>query len=232
MKILIISPSLYGVGICAVLERQSPWQVKHESAQSPEAVAALAESYQPHVTILDGALNALALSQQLDAKLLGRIMVMVAGALDGEALFWLAQWGVSVCIQPSITPEDLATLVLQVSNDERLVSSSILELPREASFPQRKTVVPFFPQTIAELAPDSPLSEQEEHILYCAARGMGNKEIASKLKLSKMTIAHDLKQIFARFGVDNRTSAVVHALHRWWVRMPEDPAPACTTAVA
>jgi DNA-binding NarL/FixJ family response regulator len=249
MKVLVISRSLYGVGICTILERQAGWQIQHESTQSHEALYAAIERYQPQVTILDCmSLNVLELFGQLElprVRLLGRIVAVVAGrALDEETFFLLVKWGVSACIKASTTSEDLVATLRRVGNDEWLLTCDILleeaKLPETLRCTKKETATPpllaHFPfaQKPEDLEPDSPLSAREEQILFCIAQGRSNKQVACELGLNEHTLTHStMPAIFARLSVSNRTAAVAYALRKRWMRMPaERPALVCTAAVA
>lgn len=246
MKILVIAGSLLGLGIGAILERQVDWQIRRETTQDPEAIAELCQSYKPQVTVLDAfSLNVLELLQQLDRPrigLLGRIIVVTLKAIDEETLFFLAKWRTSACIRTSTTPEDLILTVQRVGNDEWLLTSDILDtaLQSTAHPLKKRENISRVPARASlqeigelELALDSPLSPLEEEILSLIAQGKENRQIACELNLTQTaTVCRYIRGIFAKLGVDNRTSAVVCALRRRWIRMPECPAPACTAEVA
>lgn len=58
------------------------------------------------------------------------------------------------------------------------------------------------------------LSPRETEVLAELALGRSNKEIARALDMTENTVKFHLKNIFAKFGVDNRTMAVVAARDR------------------
>jgi len=68
-------------------------------------------------------------------------------------------------------------------------------------------------------SPFHPLSEREMEVLVCVVRGMSNKEIASLLKISHQTVKNHVTAILRKFGVEDRTQAVVFALKRGWVTL-------------
>jgi DNA-binding NarL/FixJ family response regulator len=61
------------------------------------------------------------------------------------------------------------------------------------------------------LASDN-LNEREIEIIKLAAKGMGNKEIAHELKISRHTVGSHFFDIFRKLGVESRTEAVLCAL--------------------
>jgi DNA-binding NarL/FixJ family response regulator len=72
--------------------------------------------------------------------------------------------------------------------------------------------------------PDDPfesLTEREHDILKLLARGLSNKEIASQLILSEMTVKGYVSDMFAKLGVNDRTQAALMAV-RFGLVKPEE----------
>jgi DNA-binding NarL/FixJ family response regulator len=57
-------------------------------------------------------------------------------------------------------------------------------------------------------APGTALSPREIEVLQMIAEGLGNKEIASRLKISEHTIKFHISSIFTKLDVSSRTEAV------------------------
>ena len=55
-------------------------------------------------------------------------------------------------------------------------------------------------------------SKQDKLILNLISQGLGNKEIAYKLKLSEVTVKARLRTIFTKLGAKNRASAIALAV--------------------
>jgi DNA-binding NarL/FixJ family response regulator len=68
-------------------------------------------------------------------------------------------------------------------------------------------------------SPFHPLSDREMEVLTCVVRGMSNKEIATSLGISHQTVKNHVTSILRKFGVEDRTQAVVYALKRGWVKL-------------
>ena len=51
---------------------------------------------------------------------------------------------------------------------------------------------------------------------------MSNKEIALLLGISHQTVKNHVTAILRKFGVEDRTQAVVYALKRGWVQLNEE----------
>lgn len=72
--------------------------------------------------------------------------------------------------------------------------------------------------------PDDPfdsLTERERGILKLLARGKSNKEIASELALTEMTVKGYVSDLFAKLGVNDRTQAALMAV-RFGLVLPEE----------
>ena len=72
--------------------------------------------------------------------------------------------------------------------------------------------------------PDDPfesLTERERGILKLIAKSMSNKEIASQLFLTEMTVKGYVSDLFAKLGVNDRTQAALMAI-RFGLVKPEE----------
>ena len=56
------------------------------------------------------------------------------------------------------------------------------------------------------------LSKREEDVVHLVAEGLGNREIAQQLNLSKHTVKNYLFRIFDKLGVSNRVELVLYAV--------------------
>ena len=68
--------------------------------------------------------------------------------------------------------------------------------------------------------PDRPrpnLTLREKEVLRLVCDGLTNAEIATKLTVSRETIKSELKRIFRKIGVANRTQAAVLLVKQGWV---------------
>ncbi|MDD5094864.1 MAG: response regulator transcription factor [Dehalococcoidia bacterium] len=63
------------------------------------------------------------------------------------------------------------------------------------------------------------LTSRETEVLTLAAKGMTNKEIAAKLKITPRTVKGHMMNVFTKLRVNSRTEAVLLALRSGWVSM-------------
>ena len=69
----------------------------------------------------------------------------------------------------------------------------------------------------AEAFISSPLTRRETEILSHIAYGYMNKQIAAKLGISEQTIKNHMSSILRKLEVNDRTQAVVLAMHNGWI---------------
>lgn len=66
---------------------------------------------------------------------------------------------------------------------------------------------------------ESPLTQREDEILIEMAAGKANKEIAGALGISAMTVKNHISHILEKLDVDDRTSAILLAIRRGWIKL-------------
>ena len=80
---------------------------------------------------------------------------------------------------------------------------------------------------VKEAVIPSPLTPRQTEILDHVARGYMNKQIAGKLGTSEQTIKNHMSSILRKLDANDRTQAVVLAMHNGWIssrdREPSEP---------
>jgi ATP/maltotriose-dependent transcriptional regulator MalT len=85
------------------------------------------------------------------------------------------------------------------------------------------------PQGALELSEDgagqdgkvSVPSRREMEILLLAARGLSNRQIASRVDVAESTVKRHLANLYPKMGVSSRGEAVRMALENEWFTIPE-----------
>jgi DNA-binding NarL/FixJ family response regulator len=67
---------------------------------------------------------------------------------------------------------------------------------------------------VDEWGPETRLTKRETQVITLVAKGLKNKDIGIALTISGETVEVHLRNIFEKFGADDRTAAVNVALHR------------------
>jgi len=78
----------------------------------------------------------------------------------------------------------------------------------------RRAISPDVASDLAAHVGGDMLSERELEVLRAAARGYGNKQIATELGVSEDTVKSHMKSIFSKLDANDRTHAVVTAVKR------------------
>jgi len=65
---------------------------------------------------------------------------------------------------------------------------------------------------------ESPLTPRETAVLRQMAEGKSSKQIAHALQISPQTVKNHISHIFSKLDVTDRTSAVLLALRRGWIK--------------
>jgi len=84
----------------------------------------------------------------------------------------------------------------------------------------QKHIPPQVAAQMAEHAMDEALSSREITVLQCASDGNSNKNIADTLRLSEHTVKTHFKNILGKLQANDRTHAVIIALKRGYLHLP------------
>lgn len=187
-------------GISGLLTRQDDMEAVGEASDGAEAVAKFRE-LAPDVTLMDvqmqgmGGVEAIEKIRRLSAE--ARILVLTTYPGDASAVRAIRA-GASGYLLKNCVRGELIDAIRSVHAGRRVVCSDIAH-------------------ALAEHALDTPLTEREIAILKLVAEGHQNKQIAWQLTLSVDTIKAQLKTIFEKLGVHDRTHAVTVATRRGYL---------------
>jgi DNA-binding NarL/FixJ family response regulator len=156
-----------------------------EAATAAEAVSA-ASRLRPDVVVLDSALAEAC--RQIETAI-----VIVATSVAPDLVAAAGKAGAAAYLVKDLEGPELLAAVRRVAAGERLVD------PRAGA---------------AALQAGASLSSQELRVLTLAAEGFTNREIGSRLYLSRHTVKEYLSNAMRKLGVDSRVSAVVEASRR------------------
>ena len=109
-----------------------------------------------------------------------------------------------------------ATGYVLKERDDLEVSLSIRSVLRGGApidpFIARRVIAELQPAVPAAVqSPETTLTMREAQILQLVAEGLGNREIAEKLFLSRYTVECHVKHIYRKLAVSSRTRAVTEA---------------------
>jgi len=126
-------------------------------------------------------------------------LVLMTSTLGRSELRRVLQSGVRAVLSRDASAAELASAIESVSNGLAVISTEDLEtlLPVSSEMPVGE-----------ELAIGEPLTTRETEILSMLAEGAGNREIATRLKISEHTVKFHVSSILAKLGAATRTEAV------------------------
>ncbi len=114
--------------------------------------------------------------------------------------------GASGCVLTNVMADDLIQAI-------RLVIRGQMVLPHNMA---RQTLV----ERRAKPRDLPELTIRELEILQLMANGLRNKEIASDLFISEVTVKTHISRIFKKLGKSNRTAAILHGHQKGWINLP------------
>jgi DNA-binding NarL/FixJ family response regulator len=144
-------------------------------------------------------------------------VILMTGYDDSEQVLHAAIAGAAGYCSKDIEPGVLANVVRQVAGGSFVVGEMVFS-PPEFEYWLDKQLETARRSYSEPGNPFHPLSDREMEVLECVVQGMSNKEIAAILGISHQTVKNHVTAILRKFGVDDRTQAVVYALKRGWVK--------------
>ncbi|MFK0044354.1 response regulator [Streptomyces sp. NPDC090741] len=193
-------------GLRAVLDTEPDFAVVAEAATAERAVE-LAASEPVDVVLMDlqfgtgmhGSAATAAITARPGAP---RVLVLTTYDTDADILA-AVEAGASGYLLKDAPPEELAAAVRTAAAGQSALAPAVaLRLMDRMRLPAQA------------------LTKRELEVLQLVADGLSNQQISKKLFLSQATVKSHLVHIYAKLGVDSRTSAVATAATRRLIRTP------------
>ncbi|MGB9723173.1 MAG: response regulator [Chloroflexia bacterium] len=225
LTILIVDDHpLFRQGVRATLEQERDLRVVGEAADGQQAIQ-MAEELCPDVVLIDislPGLNGLEVARVIKRRQPQVHLIVLTVYEDDEQLFNAIRAGASAYSSKDIEPSALVRMIRDVGRGKYLIDEHVFAKPHIATRVLRQ----FRELAAAEEelgALFSPLTRREIEILDCIAQGLTNKEIADRLCISGQTVKNHVTAILRKLQVNDRTSAVIYALRRGWIRLGVRP---------
>jgi DNA-binding NarL/FixJ family response regulator len=213
---------LFRQGVVDSLMLESDMQVVGQSASGEDGLEMI-RSLKPQVTIMDinlPGLNGQQVTHLVVQEKIPTRVLLVTGYDEMEQAVHAALAGAAGYLAKDIEPEMLIKAIRDVADSKFVFGSNV--------FSKRELDEWLMSQTEGARRsysepgnPFHPLSDREMEVLNCVVRGMSNKEIANMLQISHQTVKNHVTSILRKFGVDDRTQAVIYALKRGWVTLKD-----------
>lgn len=195
-------------GLRAVLDTEPDFEVVAEAATAERAVE-LAGSAGVDVVLMDlqfgpgpGMHGSAATALITAGSSAPRVLVLTTYDTDADILA-AVEAGASGYLLKDAPPEELAAAVRTAAAGQSALAPAVaLRL-----MDRMRT-------------PAEALTKRELEVLQLVADGLSNQQISKQLFLSQATVKSHLVHIYAKLGVDSRTSAVAAAATRRLIRTP------------
>ena len=221
ITVLIIDDHpLFRQGVSDSLSLEPDMKVLGQASSGDQAHD-LIRSLKPTVTLLDvnlPGMNGQQVTYQVTQEKLSSRIVLMTGYDDIEQALHAAMAGASAYCAKDIEPKNLMRTVRDVAGGKYVFDSKAMTRHELQTWIEEQ--IEGARRSYSEPgSPFHPLSEREMEVLECVVRGLSNKEIASLLGISHQTVKNHVTSILRKFGVEDRTQAVVYALKHGWVQL-------------
>ncbi len=212
---------LFRQGVVDALTLEEDLKVVGQTANGSDALD-LIRSLKPAVAVLDvnlPGINGQQITHQVTQEKLPTRILLVTGYDDIEQALHAALAGAAAfCSKNNVEAQSLIQIIRDVANGKFMFGSRTMNqheldewINEQLEGMRRSYSEPG--------SPFHPLSEREMEVLECVVKGMSNKEIAGMLGISHQTVKNHVTSILRKFGVEDRTQAVVYALKHGWVQL-------------
>ncbi len=220
--VIVDKQALFRAGVRYTLCQQADFEV-FDSAPNENPMA-LIEANSPDVLLLDmdhPSFRGLDLARKIALHCPTTKIKMLASNPDDKQLFEIIKTGAVAYLDKSITAQELANTIRQVSRGEYPINDSILVRPKVAEHVLRQfqSMHSNNGKNLGNIV--APLTCRETQILNYIADGNANKQIAYILQTSEQTIKNHVSNILRKLNANDRAHAVVLAIRHGWISAEE-----------
>ena len=221
--IIIDDHPLFRQGVADALSLESDFWIVAQASSGEEGLALIREM-QPMVAVIDvnlPGLNGQQLTRQIVTEKLPTRVLLLTAYDDTEQKIHAMRVGAAAYCTKDVLPEQLVRSIRLIASGKYVVGDQVFDITGLDRWLSQHT------EGAARIYSDpgepfQPLSSREMEVLSFVTKGMSNKEIASSLGISHQTVKNHVTSILRKFGVEDRTQAVVYALKRGWVKLQND----------
>jgi len=211
---------LFRQGVVDAISLETDLKVVGQSSTGENAVEII-RSTKPAIVLLDvnlPVMNGQQIAHQVTLEKLRTQVVLMTGYDDVKQSLHAAMAGAAAYCAKDIEPKGLLRIIREVAAGKYVFGGQSMTRRELQKWIEEQ--IEAAPRPYSEPgSPFHPLSEREMEVLESVVTGLSNKEIASLLGISHQTVKNHVTSILRKFGVEDRTQAVVYALKHGWVRL-------------
>lgn len=224
IKLVVIDDHpLFRQGVVDALSLEPDMTVIGQASGGKEALEMI-RTLSPDIAILDvnlPGMNGQQITHRIVQEKLKTRVLLLTGYDDLEQALHAALAGAAAYCAKEIGPKRLIKSIREISKGKYVVAEQVFTREELDAWIKSQIAATNRPYSEPGM-PFHPLSKREMEVLSCVVRGMSNKEIAILLGISHQTVKNHVTAILRKFGVEDRTQAVVYALKRGWVQLHDD----------
>lgn len=204
-------------GLCRLLKEEADLEVVAQAGDGEEAVT-LASELLPDVAIIDVAmptLNGIETTRQIKVACPATAVLIVSAYGYESYVLGAIEAGAAGYLMKNVRVSELVAAVRALHAGETVLNSTAAhKVFSRLAYTRGRVSLKEAPQE---------LHQRELEVLWLAAKGMSNKEIAQELAISVRTVQTHMVNIFRKLEVGSRTEAVLHALREGWLTLDDPP---------
>ena len=214
---------LFRQGVVDALSLEPDMRIVAQSATGDDALEMI-RTKKPTIAVMDVNMpgkNGQQITHQVTQDRLPTRIILMTGYDDVEQAIHAALAGAHGYCSKDIQPQSLSRIIREVAEGKYVFDNNVFTR-RELELWVEDRIEGARRSYSEPGTPFHPLSDREMEVLACVVRGMSNKEIATLLGISHQTVKNHVTAILRKFGVEDRTQAVVYALKRGWVTLKDN----------
>ncbi len=218
--VIIDDHPLFRQGVADALSMDSRIRVIGQAAHGEVGLDMLL-SLKPQVGVVDvnlPGMNGQQITHEVTSERIHTRIILMTAYDDGEQMLHAAIAGAAAYCAKDIQPDKLNDLIIQVANGKYVMGDQVM-VQKEFEYWLQRQLESVRRSYSEPGSPFHPLSDREMEVLTLVVDGKSNKEIAGSLGISHQTVKNHITSILRKFGVEDRTQAVVYALKRGWVKL-------------
>jgi DNA-binding NarL/FixJ family response regulator len=202
--------ALFRRGLYVVLGAEDAIEVVAE-AEDGESAIARSEELAPDVVLMDVRMprvNGIEAARRIRDVLPSTRILMLTVSDEEDDLYEAIKAGANGYLLKEISVEEVAAAIHAVARGQSLISPSMAsKLLAEFNSLARQAAA-------QEQLPAPVLTTRELEVLRLVARGMSNRDVASKLYISENTVKNHVRNILEKLHLHSRMEAVMYAVRK------------------